>query len=107
MACLSSCSQTTTDAPLPEATKPARSASRWAITNASQLAKLDANTVRLSWSVVLERTVRELQGTACLEFEDEPAPRQQIASTRSFGSPVRELEPLIQAIMTCSGFPRQ
>ena len=68
------------------------------ITNASQLAKLDANTVRLSWSVVLERTVRELQGTACLEFEDEPAPRQQIASTRSFGSPVRELEPLIQAI---------
>ncbi|MDR7296350.1 DNA polymerase V [Pelomonas aquatica] len=68
------------------------------ITTASQLAKLDANTVRLNWSVVLERTVRELQGTPCISFEDEPAPRQQIASTRSFGAPVRELEPLIQAI---------
>jgi DNA polymerase V len=68
------------------------------ITNASQLAKLDANTARLNWSVVLERTVRELQGTPCIAFEDEPAPRQQIASTRSFGSPVREIEPLILAI---------
>jgi DNA polymerase V len=68
------------------------------ISTASQLARLDANTVRLNWSVVLERTVRELQGTPCIAFEDQPAPRQQIASTRSFGAPVRELEPLIQAI---------
>jgi len=68
------------------------------ITMASQLAKLDANTVRLNWSVTLQRTVRELQGTSCIAFEDEPPPRQQIASTRSFGAPVRELEPLIQAI---------
>lgn len=68
------------------------------ITNAGQLAKLDATTVRMHWSVVLERTVRELQGVPCIAFEDAPAPRQQIASTRSFGAPVRELEPLIQAI---------
>jgi len=68
------------------------------ITNASQLAKLDANTIRLNWSVVLERTVRELQGTPCISFEDEPVPRQQIASTRSFGSPVTDLAPLIQAV---------
>jgi DNA polymerase V len=68
------------------------------ITSASQLAKLDANTVRLNWSVALERTVRELQGISCIPFEDEPPPRQQIASTRSFGAPVRELEPLIQAV---------
>lgn len=68
------------------------------IGTASQLVKLDANTLRLNWSVVLERTVRELQGTPCMAFEDEPAPRQQIASTRSFGAPVRDLAPLIQAI---------
>ncbi|WP_338139927.1 Y-family DNA polymerase [Roseateles saccharophilus] len=68
------------------------------VTTASQLSKLDANTVRLNWSVVLERTVRELQGTPCIEFKDAPEPRQQIASTRSFGQPVRELGPLIQAV---------
>lgn len=68
------------------------------VTTASQLAKLDANTVRLNWSVVLERTVRELQGTPCIEFQDTPQARQQIASTRSFGQPVRELVPLIQAV---------
>lgn len=42
--------------------------------------------------------MRELQGTPCIAFEDAPAPRQQIASTGSFGAPVRELEPLIQAV---------
>jgi len=68
------------------------------VTTAGQLAKLDANTVRLNWSVVLERTVRELQGTPCIEFQDAPQARQQIASTRSFGQPVRELAPLIQAV---------
>lgn len=68
------------------------------VTTASELAKLDANTVRLNWSVVLERTVRELQGTPCIEFQDAPQARQQIASTRSFGQPVRELAPLIQAV---------
>lgn len=68
------------------------------IANAGQLARLDATTVRMHWSVTLERTVRELHGVPCIAFEDAPAPRQQIASTRSFGAPVRELEPLIQAV---------
>lgn len=68
------------------------------IANAAELARMDATTARLNWSVVLERTVRELQGTPCIAFEDSPAPRKQIASTRTFGEPVRALEPLIQAI---------
>lgn len=68
------------------------------ITHAAELSRLDTSTVRMHWSVVLERTVRELQGTPCIDFEDAPGPRQQIASTRSFGSPVRDLEPLIQAV---------
>ncbi len=68
------------------------------ISTAAELAKLDAATIRKNWSVTLERTVRELQGTPCFDFEDTPVPRQQIASTRSFGSPVTELAPLIQAV---------
>lgn len=62
------------------------------------LKRLDAAMVRSRWSVMLERTVRELQGTPCIGFEDAPAPKQQIACTRSFGHPVTELHQLNQAV---------
>ena len=62
------------------------------------LKKLDAATVRRRWSVVLERTVRELQGMPCIGFDEEPAAKQEIACTRSFGQSVRELSDLQQAI---------
>jgi DNA polymerase V len=60
--------------------------------------RLDLGTVRRQWSVVLERTVRELQGTACIGFEDEPPAKQEIACTRSFGKPVTRLEDLTEAV---------
>ncbi len=62
------------------------------------LFRLDAAMVRSRWSVMLERTVRELQGTPCIGFEDTPAPKQQIACTRSFGRPVTELHELNEAV---------
>ena len=62
------------------------------------LFRLDAAMVRRRWSVMLERTVRELQGTPCIGFEDTPAPKQQIACTRSFGHPVTELHELVEAV---------
>ncbi|TXH90363.1 MAG: Y-family DNA polymerase [Rhodoferax sp.] len=68
------------------------------ITNALQFAQLDPATVRRRWSVVLERTVRELQGQSCIRLEDAPPPKQEIAHTRSFGRPVRGLDDLIQAV---------
>lgn len=54
--------------------------------------------VRGRWGVVLERTVRELQGQPCIGLEDAPPAKQQIACTRSFGHPVTELPDLIEAI---------
>lgn len=63
-----------------------------------QLSRLDPAMVRRRWSVVLERTVRELQGTACIDLEDAPAPKQEIACTRSFGRPVTAREDLREAI---------
>lgn len=54
--------------------------------------------VRSLFGVVLERTVRELNGIACLQLETQPPPKQQIACTRSFGRPVTDLAPLIEAI---------
>ena len=62
------------------------------------LKQLDPATVKRSWSVMLERTVRELNGIACIDLEHAPAPKQQIACTRSFGQKVTELKELEQAI---------
>lgn len=52
------------------------------------LVRLDPMTVRRRFSVVLEKTVRELQGTPCIELDEAPAPKQQIMCSRSFGRPI-------------------
>ena len=62
------------------------------------LIRMDPATVRSRWSVVLERTLRELQGTPCVDLEQEPAPKKEIASTRSFGRPITELADLTEAV---------
>ena len=62
------------------------------------LVRLDLALVRSRWSVVLERTVRELQGMPCIGLDDEPAPKKEIASTRSFGHAVTELYDLNEAV---------
>lgn len=62
------------------------------------LARLSPSMVRDRWSIVLERTVRELQGEACISLDDAPSPKKQIACTRSFGQPVSEVAPLIEAV---------
>ena len=68
------------------------------ITTVLELRQLDPAMVRGRWSVVLERTVRELQGTPCVELEHAPAPKQEIACTRSFGHPVTDLNDLREAV---------
>lgn len=65
---------------------------------ALDLARLDPATVKRGWSVVLERTVRELQGQPCIGLDDAPEPKQQIACTRSFGRTVEAYAPLAEAV---------
>lgn len=60
--------------------------------------RLDPAVVRRRWSVVLERTVREMQGQPCIAFEDVPPDKQEIASTRSFGQSITELSDLVKAV---------
>ncbi|CAM8622951.1 DinP Nucleotidyltransferase/DNA polymerase involved in DNA repair [Comamonadaceae bacterium] len=62
------------------------------------LMKLDPATVRNKWSVVLERTVRELQGTPCIDLDHTPAAKKEIACTRSFGRPITEPHHLAEAV---------
>ena len=68
------------------------------ITTALDLARLDPAMVRARWSVVLERTVRELQGTCCIELDHAPGRKKEIACTRSFGHFITELSDLTQAV---------
>ncbi|OAD81820.1 DNA polymerase V subunit UmuC [Comamonas thiooxydans] len=63
-----------------------------------QLRNMPAALARARFGVVVERTLRELQGVPCIEMESELPPKQQIACTRSFGQPVTELQPLLEAI---------
>lgn len=62
------------------------------------LANMPAQVARDRWGVVMERTVRELQGESCVGLQGHPEPKQQIASTRSFGRPVTELRHLEEAV---------
>lgn len=67
------------------------------------LRRLDPAMVKKRWSVVLERTVRELQGVPCIKFEDEPTAKKEIACTRSFGQTVTQLNDLQEAITEFAG----
>ncbi|WP_182283752.1 Y-family DNA polymerase [Comamonas testosteroni] len=68
------------------------------VLTALDLARMPAHAARDGWSVVLERTVRELQGVSCMSLETAPAAKKQIACTRSFGHPITTLPPLIEAV---------
>jgi len=60
--------------------------------------RLTPATVRGRWGVVLERTLRELQGQPCIQLDDCPSPKKEIACTRSFGRPITKLEVLEEAV---------
>lgn len=54
--------------------------------------------IRLHFSVVLERTVAELQGISCLTLEDVAPPKKQIVSSKSFGRMVQTEDELGEAL---------
>ncbi|EKQ7195985.1 TPA: translesion error-prone DNA polymerase V subunit UmuC [Klebsiella oxytoca] len=68
------------------------------ITTALELAEMPASLIRKSFSVVMERTVRELRGESCLEPEEYMPTKQQIISSRSFSQKVSEYGPMREAI---------
>ena len=63
-----------------------------------QLRDADAETLRSRFSVVLERTIRELRGLSCLDLEEVVPEKQQIISSRSFGTLVYALDDLEEAV---------
>ena len=68
------------------------------IETALQLADASTTMIRKYFSVVIERTVRELRGQPCLELEEFAPTKQQIICSRSFGDRITEYDQMHQAI---------
>jgi len=62
------------------------------------LKRADPEILRQQFSVVMEKTIRELNGLVCIELEELPPAKQQILSSRSFGKPVYDLESLSESV---------
>jgi DNA polymerase V len=70
------------------------------IKTAMDLANADAWMLRQKFSVVIEKTARELTGTSCLEMGEADPPKQEICSSRMFGNRVTTIEPIKEAVAT-------
>ena len=57
-------------------------------------------TLRAEFGVVIEKTQRELQGIACIDLQEVVPDKQQIISSRSFGSMVEDVDVLKDAMST-------
>jgi DNA polymerase V len=63
-----------------------------------QLKEADTEFLRQQVSIVMEKTIRELNGTVCIEMEDIAPHKKQILSSRSFGKPVMDYNSLAESI---------
>ncbi|QBR30820.1 MULTISPECIES: translesion error-prone DNA polymerase V subunit UmuC [Pseudomonas] len=70
------------------------------IKTAMDLVKADAWMLRKNFSVVIEKTARELAGIACLELDEPDPPKQEICCSRMFGKRLTELAPIKEAVAT-------
>lgn len=79
--------------------------------NGEKLRKMGINTVqdlrrtppkliRAHFSVVMERTVTELQGIPCMDIEEIPPAKKSIVSSKSFGLPVTTRNEMMEALAT-------
>ncbi|MCA4078858.1 translesion error-prone DNA polymerase V subunit UmuC [Pseudomonas kurunegalensis] len=73
------------------------------IHTAMDLANADPWTLRQKFSVVVEKTARELAGTPCLELEEAAPPKQEICCSRMFGKRLTDLAPIKEAVATYTG----
>ncbi len=70
------------------------------IYTAYDLAKQSPKNMRKQFSVVVERTVEELNGQVCLSWDEVKQPKREIFSTRSFGKKVTNEHDLKASLIT-------
>ena len=67
------------------------------IMNAWDLSKVNQKWIQQQMTIVVLRTVKELNGISCIDMELDIMPKKQIISSRSFGHPVEKLSELLEA----------
>ncbi|MEO1006390.1 MAG: DUF4113 domain-containing protein, partial [Cyanobacteria bacterium J06638_38] len=70
------------------------------IDTALDLKQANLEIIRQLYSVVLMRTVKELNGSSCMPLEAAPSAKKAIAVTRSFGKAVTDKQELLEALAT-------
>jgi DNA polymerase V len=70
------------------------------IKKAMDLAQADPTMLGRKFSVVIEKTARELADVSCLELADAEPPKQEICCRRMFGKRLSEIEPIREAVAT-------
>lgn len=73
---------------------------REGIENVWQFSQTDVFTLRRRYGVVLERTLREIQGVSCLPVESVPKPKEQILRSRSFSHATNDRSVLLTSVST-------
>ena len=68
------------------------------IKTALQLRDADLKSMRKRFSVVMERTILELRGVSCIEFDADPEKKKQIICTRSFGETINTIGLLKESV---------
>ncbi|MGK0410861.1 MAG: DNA polymerase V [Shewanella psychromarinicola] len=68
------------------------------IRSAFDLASMPPSLARKQFSIEIERTVRELNGQVCKQWDEARANKKQIFSTRSVGERITDYESLLQAL---------
>lgn len=68
------------------------------ISTVLDLACAEPREMQKKFSIVMARTIYELQGISCIEIEHTPPSKKQIVASRSFGGRVTELTDLKEAI---------
>lgn len=68
------------------------------IRTALDLKQADPDRLRKLFSIVMEKTIRELNGTVCMDLDDMNEPKKEIMCSRSFGRRVTESTELEEAV---------
>ncbi|MDX1574191.1 MAG: Y-family DNA polymerase [Methylophaga sp.] len=68
------------------------------LTTVLDIKRANPEVLRRQYSVVMEKTIRELNGIACLNLEQIQTAKKQIISSRSFGIPVIDKQSLAESI---------
>ena len=70
------------------------------IKTAWDLSQTDPWTLRKKFSVLVEKTARELAGTACMELDEPNPPKQEICCSRAFGKRLTAVALIKEAVAT-------